>query len=103
MTLHIETSDNILTNQIFDALEPDRPQIEAGLSIDRALVWRWNRYNRWNYSSSNIRSAGSTRAETTHDEIRDWMLDVFHKLQNVFDPRIEKILKEAQTPNMTAD
>ena len=103
VTLHIETKDNALTKQIFDALEADRQQIESAITTDRAFEWRWNRRNKWSYSSINVGNEGSTRDETTHDEIRDWMLDVLHKLQNVFDPRIEKILKEAQTPDMTAD
>ena len=103
VTLHIETKDNGLTKQIFDALEEDCQQIESAITTDRALEWRWNRHDRWNYSSINVRSEGSIHDETTHDEIRDWMLDVLHKLQNVFDPRIEKILKEPQTPDMTAD
>ena len=99
VTLHIETGDKNLTKQIFDALAEHRSGIESDIGGDPDLDWQWNRHNRWNYSSINMRTGGSI-----HDPpeklgaTRKWMLDHLPRFNEVFDPRIENILRDLPPP-----
>ena len=55
----------------------------------------WRRYDRWGFSSINVRRDGSIGdPPDVHDEIRRWMLDLVKKFQEAFDPRVAAILGE---------
>ena len=94
--LHIQTNDTKLTKQIFDNLEHDKEAIEASIDLGSGQEWCWHR-TPFTYSSINIRRAG-----TIHDpskklkETTTWMRYMLPKLKQVFEPRLENILKEVQ-------
>ena len=95
VTLHIEAADKDSTKRIFDALYAERPQIEERIPIDAESEWDWRRYDRWGFSSINVRRDGSIGdPPDVHDEIRRWMLDLLKKFQEAFDPRVAAILGE---------
>ena len=95
VTLHIEAADKDSTKRIFDALYAERPQIEERVPIDAESEWDWRRYDRWGFSSINVRRHGSIGdSPDVHDEIRRWMLDLLRKFQEEFDPRVVAILSE---------
>ena len=82
VTLHIETHDKELTKHIFDALNTKRSQIESTIRIDPESEWSWRRYDRWGFSSINMRKDGSISdpPQEQHDT-RMWMLDLLAKFQ----------------------
>ena len=95
VTLHIEAGDKGLTKDIFKALNDERCQIESTIPIDAESEWDWRRYDRWGFSSINVRRDGSiSDPPETQDEIRMWMLDLLKKFQEAFDPRVAAILSE---------
>ena len=58
--------------------------------------WHWLRHNPHAFCSINIRKDGTIddRPEELA-QTRDWMLDLLPKLRDVFDPRVEQILRES--------
>lgn len=95
VTLHIEAGDKESTKRIFDDLHDERSQIQSTISIDAESEWDWRRYDRWGFSSINVRRDGSINdPPEVHDEIRTWMLDLVKKFQSEFDPRVAAILRE---------
>lgn len=95
VTLHIQASDTGLTKHIFDTLNAQRSQIESTIPMDAESEWDWRRYDRWSFSSINVRRDGSINdPPEVHDEIRTWMLDLVKKFQREFDPRVAAILGE---------
>ena len=95
VTLHIEAGDKESTKRIFDTLYKSRSEIESSIPIDAESEWDWRRYDRWGFSSINVRMDGSiSDPPEVHDEIRIWMLDLLNKFQEAFDPRVTAILSE---------
>jgi len=95
VTLHIEAGDKGLTKRLFDTLNAERSQIDSTVSIDVESEWDWRRYDRWSFSSINVRRDGSiSDPPEVHDEIRRWMIDLLKKFQETFDPRVAAILSE---------
>ena len=94
VTLHVRTDDVGLTNRIFDELKACREDIES--SIGPGPEWHWNRWDRFTFSSINIRKDGSI--DNPHgrlEETRAWMMDLLPKFKEVFDRRLDDILKGA--------
>ena len=95
VTLHIEAGDKELTKDIFNTLNEQRSQIESTILIDAETEWDWRRYDRWGFSSINVRRDGSINdLPAEHGETREWMLDLLKKFQEAFDPRVAAILGE---------
>ena len=92
--LHIQTNEKKLTKHVFDKLEHDKEEIEASIDLGSGEEWCWHR-TPFTYSSINLRRSG-----TIHDprdslmETKAWMRDMLPKLKQVFEPRLETILKE---------
>ena len=104
VTLRIQTGDKTLTQQVFDALEADRAQIEQDFDAGPEPTWVWNGKNRFGWCSVSIRTEGSVhdpleRLEAT----RAWMLDHLPRFKEFFDPRVSTILQELQRPTRTDD
>ncbi len=94
VTLHIRTEDRELTNRIFDELITDRENIESSI-IPLGQEWYWNRFDREAFSSVNIRRDGSIDDPPERlAETRAWMFEMLPKFKDLFDPRLEKILRE---------
>lgn len=88
-TLHIRTEDIEQSNQIFDALEKHRKQIEKCIEAE----WHWQRRDRNTFSSISIRTDCSIDdSPEKQEQTRNWMLDQLPKLKEVFDPHLCKIL-----------
>ena len=93
VTLHIQTGDNELNKMIFDELQTDRKDIECRIDAGPQPDWRWHRYDRYTFSSINVRTDGAIDdPPEKQDEIRAWMLNLLPKFKEVFDPRVEDIL-----------
>lgn len=93
VTLHIRTGDKDKTKRIFDYLKKERECIESAIAGE----WHWLRHNPYHYSSINIRRDGSiSDSPEKQDEIRAWMLALLLKFKDVFDPRIQGIMKALQ-------
>ncbi len=97
VTLHIRMGDKDLTKHLFDVLKEDRKPIESSIAARPPSEWHWRRHNPYHYSSINIRRDGSiTDSPEQQAEIRAWMLDLLPKFKEVFDPRIQGIMKALQ-------
>ncbi len=104
VTLHIQTDDKDLTKRVFDQLMRDKANIEASIATDSDQEWRWHRHNAFTFSSINIRRNGSIDDPPEKlEETRTWMLDLLPRLKEVFDPRVEHILKELQGKELMRD
>ena len=87
----ISMENNELTKQIFDTLEEDRAQIECNLDAD----WHWYRHSGSSFSSINVRRDASVNDSPDKlKETRAWMLDMLPKIKGIFEPRVEKILRD---------
>ena len=96
VTFHIETEDKELNEQLFDVLYADREQIELSIYADPGPEWHWLRHERWTFSTINIRRDGSIDDPPEKlEETCAWMLDLLPKLKEVFDPRLDEILKRS--------
>ena len=94
VTFNIRMEVREKTKQIFDALLADQEQIEASIDADPKPAWTWFRYDTYDFSSISIRKDGSIDDPPDKlEETRAWMLDLLPRLKEVFDPRVEKILK----------
>ena len=94
--MHIQTNDKKLTKQVFDKLEQDKEAIEASIDLGSGQEWCWHR-TPFTFSSINIRRAGTIHDPTDNLlETKTWMRDMLPKLKQVFEPRLENILKELQ-------
>ena len=95
VTLHIQTKDKALTEQIFDELKQDQENIEARIAADPAPEWHWYRHDAFTFSSISIRRDGSIDDPPEKlKETRAWMLRLLPRLKEVFDPRVNTILQE---------
>ena len=93
VSLHIRLEDNLRTKQVFDELKDDREQVQKSVVAGPGTDWRWNRHDRYFFSSINIRREGSIDdLPAKLEEIRAWMIDLLPKLKDAFDPRLKKIL-----------
>ncbi len=94
VTLHIRAEDKDLTKRIFDALKSDQKEIEASITPPDQ-EWRWNRHNANDFSSVNMRKDGSIDDPLEkREETRAWMMVMLPKLKEIFEPRVEKILRD---------
>ena len=95
MTLHIQTGDNELTKRIFDELQAEREDIECRIDAGPQPDWHWHRYDRYTFSSIDIRRDGAIDDPPEKlEELRSWMLDLLPKFKEVFDPRVADILSD---------
>ena len=93
VSLHIELDDIQRTKQVFDKLMTYREQVEESVVAGSGSDWRWNRYDKFLFSSINIVSDGSINDPPAKlEETRAWMLDLLPKLKDAFDPRLKKIV-----------
>ena len=94
VTLHIQTHDRELTKQVFDQLMINRESVESEINDAPGQEWRWNRHNRYTFSSVNIRRDGSIDdPQERLDETRAWMLQALLRFKEVVDPRVQDILR----------
>ena len=94
VTLNIRLERREQTKRIFDELQADRQQIESSIAAHPKPEWCWFRYNHNDFSSISIRKDGSIDDPPDKlKETRAWMLDLLPKLKEVFEPRLEKLLK----------
>ena len=94
VTLHIQTESNELTKRIFDALQNCREDIESRIDAGPSLEWHWRRYDRYTFSSINIRSDGSIDDPPEEmEQTRAWMLDLLPQFKEVFDPSVADIVR----------
>ena len=94
VTFHIET-DPKDDKGIFDKLCAKREAVESSIDAGPCPDWHWNRYDNFFFSSINVRRDGSIdNPPEKLEETRAWMLDLLPKFQEVFDPRVEKILAD---------
>lgn len=104
VTLHIEAGDKERTKHIFDSLHARRSEFQTAISIDPVSEWHWYRYDRWNFSSINIRKDGSVNdPPEKRDETRRWMFDLLPKLKDAFEPRVAEILADAAPQDQQLD
>ena len=97
VSLHIRTWDSIERgNGIFDELQADRQQIESSIEAAPEQEWVWDRHNQYSFCTINIRKDGSIDdCPEKLEETRAWMLDWLPKFKEVFDPRLDEILKRS--------
>ena len=97
VVVHIETRHQDLTKHVFDSLIENRAAIEAAVNADAELDWSWRRHNPYRYSSILVSTEGSIHnKEEELEKAKTWIVEHLHKLKEVFDPRIAKILQESQ-------
>ena len=102
VTLHIQTGDKTLTQQVFDALKADHVWIEAAIDAGPEPKWYWNGKNRYGWCSVSIKTKGSVHDTPEQQEAtRAWMLDHLPKFKEFFDPRVNSILRELRQPTPT--
>ena len=95
VTLHIRAEDKEQTKRIFDELNESKDEVESSIAADIDPEWRWNRHTASSFSSVNIGRDGSIDDPPEKlDETRTWMLDMLPKLKGIFEPRVEKILRD---------
>ena len=93
VSLDIRMEDNALTKAMFDKLEADREQIERSVDAGPNPDWRWQRFDRYAFSTIDIWKDGSIDDPPDKlEETRAWMLDMLPKFKEVFEPRLQKIL-----------
>ena len=94
VVLHIETEDKELTKRIFDELQTDREAIESSIDPGPNSQWEWLRFNGDAFSQIGVSRPGSIDDPSDKlEETRAWMLDLLPKLKEVFEPRLENLLK----------
>ena len=95
VTFHIWMASKEEANSIFNKLYADHKAIESSIDAGPCPDWHWNRYDNFFFSSINVRRDGSIGDPPEKlEETRSWMLDLLPKFQEVFDPRVEKILAD---------
>ena len=96
VTFHIRTEDVENTKRIFDTLQADREQIERSVDASPDPEWQWDRHDGLTFSSISIRKDGSIDdLPEKLEKTMSWMLDLLPKLKEVFDPRLDEILKRS--------
>ena len=94
VVLHIETEDKELNKRIFDGLQTDREAIESSIDPGPDSQWEWLRFNGASFSQIGFSKPASIDDPPDKlEETRAWMLDLLPKLKEVFEPRLEKLLK----------
>lgn len=100
VTLNISMADSGDTKRIFDRLHADQGAIESSLGPRPGSEWDWARGRANGFSSISIRMDGTI--DDPPDELeqtRAWMLDLLPRFREVFDPRVEEIMKELPPTN----
>ena len=93
VTLDIRTGDDGLNKRIFDLLLADRERVESSIAAGSPLEWHWHRWDNFTFSTIDVRRDGSLFVPAERlDETRSWMLDLLHKFNETFDPRVATIL-----------
>ena len=93
VSLHVRTWDSIeRNNRIFDELQRAKPEIEESLDAE----WVWHRFEPNSFFTVSVRKDGSIDDPPEKlEETRAWMLNLLPKLKEVFDPRLDEILKRS--------
>ena len=92
--INIRTEDKDLTKRIFDELQTHRDDIESSIDPGPDSQWEWLRFNGAYFFQIGVSRPGSIDdPQEKLEETRAWMLDMLPKLKEVFDPRLEKLLK----------
>ena len=95
VTLHIRAEDRESTKRIFDKLNESKDEIESSITAEPAPDWRWHRFDREAFSSINVRRDASIYdPREKMEETRAWMLQMLPMFKEVFEPRVEKILRD---------
>ena len=96
VTLNIRMEDNEMTKHVFDTLQSDQQQIERSVDAGPEPDWQWLRTDRFYYSTINVRRVGSIDDPPEKlEEARAWMMGLLPKFKEVFDRRVDDILKRA--------
>ena len=91
VTLHIRTQDKE-NKRLFDKLMKDKGSIQECIPDQE---WCWNRYPNFGFSSINIKRDGSIDDPPEKlEETRAWMLALLLRFKEVFEPRVQDMLKE---------
>ena len=94
VVLHIKTDDKELTKWIFDQLQADQEDIELSIDPGHDSQWEWLRFSGSTFSQIGFSRPGSINDPSDKlEETRAWMLDLLPKLKEVFEPRLNKLLK----------
>ncbi len=94
VTFHIRTEGRELTERIFEELKSDQKLIEASITPPDQ-EWHWYRHDAYDFCTVNVRRDGSIYDPLEKlEEIRAWMVDMLLKFKEVFEPRLEKILRD---------
>lgn len=94
VSLHIEAGSREETKRIFDRLRDHRDQIEDEFDAYPKAEWHWYRHDNYGFSSINIRRDGAIYDPPDKlEETRAWMLDMLRKMKEIFDRRVEQLLK----------
>ncbi len=94
VTFNIRMEDNELTKDIFDKLHADREQVEGSIDAGPDSDWQWDRNDSYTFSSISVGRDGFIDDPLEKlEETRAWMLKLLPKLKEVFDPRVDEILK----------
>ena len=92
--LHINTGDKDQNKWIFDELQTDREAIESSIDPGSGSQWEWLRFNGAAFSQIGFSTPCSI--DDSPDKLEEtsaWMLDLLPKLKEVFEPRLESLLK----------
>ena len=91
LCIGLENDD--ITKRVFDSLREDQSQIEK--SLDPALIsgWDWKMYP-VTATIGPLRDGTINDSPEVLEDTKAWMIDILPKLKEIFDPRLEKILKE---------
>ena len=94
VVLHIEAEDKELTKRIFDGLQTDRETIESSIDPGPDSQWEWLRFNGASFSQVGFSKPASIDDPPDKlEETKAWMLYLLPKLKEVFEPRLQKLLK----------
>ena len=94
VVLHVNTEDRELNKRIFDELHNNLEEIEPSIDPGLGAQWEWLRFNGAKFSQIGFsRPASIDDPPDKLEETRAWMLTLLPKLKEVFEPRLEKLLK----------
>ena len=94
VVLHINTGDKEQNKWIFDELQTDREAIELSIDPGHDSQWEWLRFNGAAFSQIGFSRPGSIDdPQEKLEETRAWMLDLLPKLKEVFELRLENLIK----------
>ena len=89
--LEIDTADPAINERVFSSLEADKEDIEAELGEDL----EWKRQEKLQIIILRGKEASIDDPHEKLKEIRDWIIKHLLKLKQVFDPRLEEIVRQS--------